>query len=165
MVTRPCFLEENTIMVSTTFMRHTLLVTSLMLTASAALAQEPALAFSAQAPNLQWKSCPDPLPKGCQLAVLHGDPAKPNADVFLKLPGPSKIPLHTHTSAERIVLVAGTFHITYEGQKMAVLQPGSYAYGPATKPHSAECVSRKPCILFIAFEAPVDIKLVANAAK
>jgi anti-sigma factor ChrR (cupin superfamily) len=165
MVTRPCFLEENTIMVSTTFMRHTLLVTLLMLTASAALAQEPALAFSAQAPNLQWKSCPDPLPKGCQLAVLHGDPAKPNADVFLKLPGPSKIPLHTHTSAERIVLVAGTFHITYEGQKMAVLQPGSYAYGPATKPHSAECVSRKPCILFIAFEAPVDIKLVANAAK
>jgi hypothetical protein len=47
-----------------------------MLTASAAPAQEPALAFSAQAPDLQWKSCPDPLPKGCQLAVLHGDPAK-----------------------------------------------------------------------------------------
>jgi len=152
-------------MMAPSFVGRSLLPGLLMLAGPAALAQEPALAFSAQAPDLQWKSCPDPLPKGCQLAVLHGDPAKPNADVFLKLPGPSKIPLHTHTSAERIVLVAGTFHITYEGQKMAVLQPGSYAYGPATKPHSAECVSRKPCILFIAFEAPVDIKAAANAGK
>jgi anti-sigma factor ChrR (cupin superfamily) len=147
-------------MVPIAFTVRALLVTSLMAAASAALGQEPALAFNAQAPELQWKPCPDTLPKGCRLAVLHGDPAKPDADVFLKLPGASKIPLHTHTSAERIVLVAGTVHITYEGQKMAVLQPGSYAYGPATKPHHAECVSRKPCILFIAFEAPVDVKLV-----
>jgi anti-sigma factor ChrR (cupin superfamily) len=130
-----------------------------------AFAQEPALAFSAQAPDLKWDHCPDPLPKGCQLAVLHGDPAKPNADVFLKLPGASKIPMHTHTSAERMILVAGTMHLTFEGQKMAVLQPGSYAYGPATKPHTADCVSRKPCILFIAFEAPVDIKAATSGGK
>jgi quercetin dioxygenase-like cupin family protein len=151
-------------MIAGTLVGRSLQVALLMVVTSMALAQEPALAFSAQGPDLQWKPCPDPLPKGCQLAVLHGDPAKPNADVFLKLPGSSKIPLHTHTSAERMVLVAGTMHITYEGQKMAVLQPGSYAYGPANKPHMAACASRKPCILFIAFESAVDFKAATQSS-
>jgi len=47
-------------------------------------------------------------------------------------------------------------HLTYEGQPMSKLKAGSYAYGPAKRPHKAVCVSVKPCILFIAFEQPVD---------
>jgi uncharacterized RmlC-like cupin family protein len=34
--------------------------------------------------------------------------------------------------------------------------PGSYAYGPAGMPHRADCRSKEPCTLFIAFEGPVD---------
>ena len=41
---------------------------------------------TADDPHLQWNPCPPFLPKGCQIAVLHGDPAKPNVDVFLKVP-------------------------------------------------------------------------------
>ena len=141
----------------------------LMLASSPALAQapavEPAIAVATQGANLKWGPCPDPLPKGCQLAVLHGDPAQPNADVLLKLPGKSSVPKHTHTSAERIILMSGTVHATYDGQQKAVLKPGMYAYGPAGKPHVASCVSRAPCVLFIAFEQPVDIKLVEDAAR
>jgi mannose-6-phosphate isomerase-like protein (cupin superfamily) len=158
-------LEEGTIMIANSVVRHVLQMSLLLLASSSALAQEQALALRAQDANLKWDTCPDPLPKGCGLAVLHGDPAKPNADVFLKLPGRSKIPLHTHTSAERMILVAGRMQLTFEGQKMAVLQPGSYAYGPAKKPHTAACTSDKPCILFIAFEGPVDIMAVAPANK
>ena len=148
-----------------TFVCRSLQMGALFAISSLALAQEQALALNAQSPSLQWGACPAPMPKGCTLAVLHGDPAKPNADVFLKVPGKSTIPLHTHTSAERMVLVAGTMNVTYEGQKMTALQPGSYAYGPASKPHSAVCVSSKPCILFIAFESAVDIKAVVAEAK
>lgn len=147
------------------FVCRSLQVGALLVISSIALAQEQALALNAQSPELQWGPCPAPLPKGCALAVLHGDPAKPNADVFLKVPGKSTIPPHTHTSAERMVLVAGTMNVRYEGQKMAVLQSGSYAYGPANKPHTAVCTSSKPCILFIAFESPVDIKAVTMEAK
>jgi mannose-6-phosphate isomerase-like protein (cupin superfamily) len=88
--------------------------------------------------------------------VLHGDPSKPNADVFLKVPGGSKLVRHWHTSAERMILVAGEMHVTYDGHKPVVLRAGSYAYGPAKLPHSAECKGKADCVLFIAFEGPVD---------
>lgn len=145
-----------------TRIRRSLQVALLVLAGPIALAQEQALVFGANDAGIKWGPCPDPLPKGCGLFVLHGDPAKPNTDVFLRLPGGSTIPLHVHTSAERMVLVAGALNVTYEGQDMAMLTPGSYAYGPAGKPHSAVCVSRQACVLFIAFEAPVDIKAVTK---
>ena len=55
-----------------------------------------------------------------------------------------------------MVLVAGELHVTYAGQKKAVLKPGSYAYGPAKRPHDGYCASKVPCVLFIAFESPLD---------
>jgi quercetin dioxygenase-like cupin family protein len=96
------------------------------------------------------------MPAGCGLAVLHGDPAKANADVFLKLPANAGIPEHWHTSAERMVLVAGELSVTYKGQARVVLKPGMYAYGPAKLPHSASCGGGRSCVLFIAFESAVD---------
>ncbi len=123
---------------------------------AAAADAEPALATSADDAGLQWGPCPEFLPAGCAIAVLHGDPSQPNADVYLKLPGRSEIPLHTHTSAERMILVAGELEVTYQGQAAARLTPGNYAYGPAGRPHSGRCVSDATCVLFIAFEAAVD---------
>ena len=121
------------------------------------LAQEPALARTVDDPAMQWGPCPPGLPEGCTLTVLHGDPAKPNADIFLKLPAKSTIAEHTHTSAERMILVSGELRVSYKGQPEATLKAGSYAYGPAKVPHSANCVSATPCVLFIAFEQPVDL--------
>lgn len=119
-------------------------------------APEQALTQTAGDANLKWGPCPPFLPKGCAIAVLHGDPAKDNLDVFFKVPGKSKIPLHWHTSPERMILVAGKLQVTYEGQKTAVMTPGTYAYGPAKRPHDGYCASSTPCILFIAFESPLD---------
>jgi mannose-6-phosphate isomerase-like protein (cupin superfamily) len=126
---------------------------------------EPAIAKVAGDAGLQWGGCPDFLPAGCAIAVLHGDPSKPNVDVFFKVPGNSEIALHTHTSAERMVLVAGELEVTYEGQATARLTPGSYAYGPAGRAHRATCVSDATCILFIAFEAPLDAKPSGGAGN
>ncbi|MBC8026747.1 MAG: cupin domain-containing protein [Steroidobacteraceae bacterium] len=136
--------------------------------ASSAPAQSPpetAMSRTADDATLQWGPCPAFLPQGCQIAVLHGDPGKPNADIFFKVPGKSNLPMHWHSSAERMVLVAGELHVTYEGQKTAVLKPGSYAYGPAKQRHAGECVSAAPCVLFIAFESPVDAVATDEKAK
>lgn len=127
--------------------------------------QEQALSFAAGDPQLNWGPCPPFLPAGCGIAVLHGDPAVGNFDVFLKVPARSKIPLHWHTSAERMVLVAGELRVTYDGQKQAVLKPGTYAYGPAKRPHEGFCASEAPCILFIAFESPLDAVPMDAAEK
>ncbi len=118
-------------------------------------AAERIVVRSADAP-LDWGPCPDFMPAGCSLAVLHGDPSKPNADVFFRVPAGSSLPVHWHTSAERMVLVAGELRVSFEGQEAVVLRPGTYAYGPPKRPHGGACVSAGPCILFIAFEGPVD---------
>ena len=130
-----------------------------------ARAQEQAATRTAQDPQLQWGACPAFMPAGCALAVLRGDPAKPNADVFLRIPGKTTIPEHWHTSAERMVLVSGEMAVRYQKQAEAVLKPGMYAYGPAKLPHSASCRSSDPCVLFIAFESAVDAVPGAGAAK
>ena len=131
---------------------------SLLVLASGATlnAQEQALAVTHDAPTLEWGPCPEFLPEGCRIAVLHGDPGKQNADIFFKVPAGAVLPKHTHTSAERMVLVSGELHVTYDGQDTVVLRPGSYAYGPPTLPHEAVCAAGDPCVLFIAFEQPVD---------
>ena len=146
-----------------------LLLTAVSLVGAWALAQAPApeqaLTRSAQDAQLQWGPCPPFMPAGCGLAVLHGDPAKANADVFLKLPANAAIPEHWHTSAERMVLVAGELQVNYKGQAKVVLKPGMYAYGPARLPHSASCTGSASCVLFIAFESAVDAVPAAAPAK
>ena len=128
-------------------------------------AREPALANTFNDPQLQWGPCPSFLPVGCRIAVLHGDPSKPNVDIFFKVPGGAVIPNHTHTSAERMVLVSGKLTVTYEGQAPVTLKAGSYAYGPAMHPHSAKCAKGAACVLFIAFESPLDAMPTETSGK
>ncbi|CAM4212512.1 DUF4437 domain-containing protein [Gillisia limnaea] len=123
-------------------------------------AQDKALVKVHNDPSLEWGGCPDFMPQGCEIAVLHGDPAEKNVDIFFKVPANSKIPKHYHTSVERMVLVAGELEVTYEGEEPQTLKVGSYAFGPAGKPHSAKC-GNSPCVLFIAFEEPLDAIPVA----
>ncbi len=126
---------------------------------------ESSLAYGFEDPGLQWGPCPAFIPDGCEIAVLHGDPAKPNADVFFKVPADFTIPDHWHTSAERMVLVSGKLTVMYEGQVPVTLTPGTYAYGPARMPHKAHCEKGDPCVLFIAFEGPVDATPASPPAR
>jgi len=106
--------------------------------------------------TLQWGPCPPLFAAGCQIAVLQGDPAKPHADVFFRIPAGYRIAAHTHTSAEHIVLVTGELEVQYRGQKAVLLKTGDFAYGPPGLPHVGRCLSSTPCTLFISFEQAVD---------
>lgn len=123
---------------------------------SPALAQEGSLTWTADDPQLEWGNCPEFMPEGCEIAVLQGDPTQSNTDIFFKMTPNTTIPAHWHTSAERMVLVSGKMHVDYEGHEPVVLQPGTYAYGPPELPHEAQCAEGDDCVLFIAFEEPVD---------
>jgi quercetin dioxygenase-like cupin family protein len=125
----------------------------------------PPLFRAASDSTLQWGPCPTPLPAGCELAVLHGDPAKPNADVLLRIPAGYAIPPHTHSSAERMILISGRLDVRYQGAQPATLGPGNYAYGPPKVPHAATCMAAEPCVLFVAFEDPVDVKPFEGAIR
>ncbi|NBC65877.1 MAG: cupin domain-containing protein [Bacteroidetes bacterium] len=135
-----------------------LTIAFIVITPLSIAAQNSNISFSkaADSDQLQWGNCPDFMPDSCEIAVLQGDPAKPNADIFFKMQGNSSVPNHWHHSAERMVLVSGEMEVNYKGQKPAVIETKMYAYGPPEKPHSASCISDDPCVLFIAFNKPVD---------
>ncbi len=126
---------------------------------------EQAISRTHKDPQLKWSPCPPIFPKGCEVTVLRGDPANGPSDVFLRTPANYRLPPHWHTSPEHMILVSGELHVTYEGQKPAVLRAGSYAYGPAKAKHEARCAKAGPCVLFIAFESPIDAVLVEGAPK
>ncbi|MEQ9811871.1 MAG: cupin domain-containing protein [Azospirillaceae bacterium] len=121
-----------------------------------------ALAIKADDPSLEWGPCPDFMPAGCAIALLQGNPGEPRADIFFRLDGGAEVVRHWHTSAERMVLVAGEMTVDYDGQDPVTLESGTYAYGPPELPHSAECVSSEACVLFIAFNEPIDAAPVAE---
>ena len=142
---------------STRFLACAVLATAFTTLATADSPEAP-LAKTKDDKGLQWGPCPPVFPAGCEIAVLHGDPANPNADVFFKVAPNYVLPHHWHTSAERMVLVSGELHVTYDGHPTTVLKPGMYAYGPAKAPHEGKCQDEGPCVLFIAFEGPVDVQ-------
>lgn len=119
-------------------------------------AGDRALAISADDEAIDWGPCPEFFPETCRIGVLHGDPAAPGADIFFRVPGNTDLPAHTHTSAERMVLVSGRMSVDYEGQEPVLLEAGTYAWGPPGLPHSATCLEGDDCVLFIAFNDPVD---------
>ena len=138
----------------------------IMINAAAALA---AVAFSAHAgeasapvtrladsSSLEWGPCPTIFGQGCEITVLNGDPAKPDADILLRTPGGSTLAAHTHTSSERMILISGELRVRYKGAEPFTMLAGAYAFGPAGLPHEATCESVEPCVLFIAFDEAVD---------
>lgn len=133
-------------------------ITFLLLVPSVTLAQDNNMSITtnADSENLEWGNCPEFMPESCEIAVLQGDPTKPNADVFFKMQGNTTVSNHWHHSAERMIMVSGEMEVNYEGQNPEVLTAGTYAYGPPEKPHTASCISEEPCVLFIAFSKPVD---------
>ncbi len=137
-------------------MRSSIFAGSLLLSLSATLPAQTPLAIDPAGKSLKWGPCPPIFATGCQIAVLRGDPALPNADVVLRVRGGTRLGWHRHTSAERMILLAGQFQVEYQGSKPAMLKRGDYAFGPAGLAHKARCVGSAPCTLFIAFEGPVD---------
>ena len=128
-------------------------------------AAEPPLAVDTQGAQLKWGACPPMFAPGCEIAVLRGDPAKPNADVLLRVPAGMRLAPHRHSSAERMILVAGRLRVHYQGNAPRVLTPGTYAFGPAGLPHEATCLRGPRCVLFIAFEGPVDAEAVKGPIR
>lgn len=128
-------------------------------------ADDVALTYSADDKKLEWGPCPPFIPEGCQIAVLHGNPSKNNVDLFFKVPGNFAIPYHWHTSAERMMLVSGKLKVTYDNHETELLESGMYAYGPSKLPHTAFCEKGDPCVIFIAFEEPLDAFEVMKATK
>jgi quercetin dioxygenase-like cupin family protein len=141
----------------------TISVVVIMLGASAFAQQQHSV--SPVSPNeLKWQDGPPYLPKGAQLAVVQGDRTKPEPfAIRLKLPKDYTIPPHTHSKAELVTVISGTFKVGM-GEKvdqasMKAMQPGSFVELPAEMPHYAQAADADT-IVQISGIGPFDVKMI-----
>jgi quercetin dioxygenase-like cupin family protein len=91
--------------------------------------------------EIQWKAGPPSLPKGAQIAVLEGDPAKEGMFVMrVRVPDGFHIPAHTHPKPERVTILQGTFKLAMgENPQKASAQAlvaGTYGVWPPGMVHA-----------------------------
>jgi quercetin dioxygenase-like cupin family protein len=90
--------------------------------------------------DVKWQDGPPALPKGAQVAVLEGDPAREGPFVMrAKLPDGYKIAPHTHPRDERVTVISGTLNLgmgaRFDEKDGTALPAGSYARMPAGMKH------------------------------
>jgi quercetin dioxygenase-like cupin family protein len=111
-----------------------------------ALAQEPKHEKMADAnlyppTEIKWKDGPPSLPKGAQIAVLEGNPAKEGLFVMrVKVPDGYHIPAHTHPKPERVTVIQGTFKLAMgdkpKKEDAKTLPAGTYGTWPPGMVHA-----------------------------
>jgi hypothetical protein len=99
-------------------------------------------AMSVNPTEIKWGDAPPDLPKGAQIAVLHGDPGKKAPYTLrLKLPAGYKIAPHWHTKDEQLTVVSGTF-VLHMGDTMeapaTTLTAGGFHFLPGKMHHAAQ---------------------------
>jgi ketosteroid isomerase-like protein len=104
------------------------------------MASSPGVVTPASA--VKWGDGPPFLPKGAKLAVLVGDPSKPEPfTIRLQMPDGYKIAPHTHPTDEHVTVMSGVFRAAmgdkWDDKALGDFPAGSYANMAATMPHYA----------------------------
>ena len=129
-----------------------------------------ALADDMKAPvnakDLKWGAAPPVLPKGAQIAVISGDPAKDGAYVLrLKMPKGYQVPAHNHPTTESVTVISGNFHIgmgdKLDTKKGIELMAGGFAEAPAKMNHYAWTAA--PTVVQVHGQGPFAITYVNPA--
>lgn len=81
---------------------------------------------------VKWMDAPPFLQKGAKLAVISGDPGKPEPfTIRLQMPDGYKIAPHTHPTDEHVTVLSGVFRAamgtTWDDKALGDFAPGSYA--------------------------------------
>jgi quercetin dioxygenase-like cupin family protein len=114
------------------------------------------------AADLKWA----PLaggPPGVMQAVLWGDPTKGAYGGISKFPAEFSVPLHTHPSDHKIVVISGIWIHGEPGKPDVRLGPGSYLFQPANRKHTSACDGE--CMIFIESPGKFAIKMVEETKK
>ena len=111
--------------------------------------------------SIKWSAAPPAVPKGAQVAVLHGDPNKEGEYVMrVKLPPRYKMPFHWHTKTEHITVISGALYVanqeTFDKRIAHPVKQGGFLYLPARAQQFA--FTKGATVVEIHGEGPYDIK-------
>jgi quercetin dioxygenase-like cupin family protein len=112
--------------------------------------------------ELKWDNL-SVLPPGAKVAVIHGNPAESGPfTVRVKLPGNYKIPAHSHSVAEEVTVLSGTFNggvgDKLDSTKTKPVPAGGVVIMPANMNHFAW--TKQPTVVQISGMGPFDVKYV-----
>ena len=106
----------------------------------------------------------DGLPEGVEHALLRGDFTKDGAEAILRIPAGYKVPIHTHTSDELYIWLSGAFTlIAHDGTRTDFAGPAYISFPGNAPPHGLECGPDEPCVFYLKFSRPFDIKYPTEA--
>ncbi len=110
--------------------------------------------------KLVWKPLDvEGLAPGAQIAVVRGDLDKDHSESFLKLPAGYVVRSHSHTSDELYVWMSGEFTlIAHDGTKTEFRGPAYISFPGNAPPHGLVCGKKEPCLLYLRYSRPFDIK-------
>lgn len=112
-------------------------------------------------PKGKWMPVPQEVfPKGAEMQVLNGDPARGPADFYFRVPSNYTFPWHFHTPIEKLFIDEGSLRYETRGGDTQTLRAGDYVYVPARSPHKVTCTSAGECSFFLSSSGPFDIHLV-----
>jgi quercetin dioxygenase-like cupin family protein len=115
---------------------------------------------------MKWGDPPPFVPKGSQVAVLYGDPAKEGLFVIqAKLPANYRIPPHSHPTDEVVTVLSGTILVGM-GDKLAAgsakaFPARSVVVAPAGMNHFV--LTKQPAVIQVTAMGPLAFTYVNPA--
>ncbi len=114
--------------------------------------------------ELKWADLDPRGAPGVKIADLWGNHATGAFGAFIQLPAGFTVPLHTHTSDYKVVIVSGTYIQVPEGKPEFRIGPGSYFMQPGGNyKHITSCDAASECVFFVESKGKFDLKV--DAAK
>ena len=112
------------------------------------------------AKSIKWSPAPPALPKGAQIAVLHGDPTGNGEFVMrMMMPPRYRIPFHWHSKTEHVTVISGALYVanmeTYDRKIAHQVKQGGFLYLPARGQQFVFTKGRT--VIEIHGEAPFDV--------
>jgi len=113
------------------------------------------------AKSVKWVAAPPALPKGAQVAVLHGGPNTEGQYVMrVMMPPRYKMPFHWHSKTEHVTVISGALFVasqeTYDKRIAHPVKEGGFLYVPARAQQFA--FTKGKTVIEIHGEGPYDIK-------
>lgn len=100
------------------------------------------------------------LPPGAEIATLRGDLDRAGSQSVVRIPPGYVVPSHTHTSNELYVWIKGAFTlVSGDGKKEKFSGPAFISLPGNAKPnHGLICGDEEPCMFYLSYMRPFDIK-------
>jgi Domain of unknown function (DUF4437) len=112
------------------------------------------------AEKTKWEQLKD-APPGIMISPVWGDPfSGAPFGAFVKFPSKLEVPLHTHSSDMKIVVLKGAYVYTPEGGSKQRFGPGSYLAYPAGDRHKTNSDDSTESLFYVEQSGMFDLKPV-----